>query len=81
MKLTNLVETNGKTPSVLLDPFKSDKIEEIRIRVSRGLFDKSIYSARGSVEFTNGMTSGEQKFEGDTFESVYYQIKSFLETL
>lgn len=70
--------TTDSIPSVILDPFKSSKIEAIAIYVYKrgGKFDYS-----GRVEFKNGKTSGKQQIEGDSFESVVEQIRAIVDGL
>jgi hypothetical protein len=41
----------------------------------------SKWTARGTVEFKNGLTSGKQTFEAETFDEVVIQIKNFLKEL
>lgn len=70
----------SSVPSSLNNPFATDKVERIFIIMSKDLFsDKFMF--RGTVEFTNGRTKGEQKFEGTDIMDVVKQIYSFLEEL
>ena len=57
------------------DPFKSDLITRVFFSWNKG------YSARASVQFTNGNTEGEQNFKADTFEEVYSQVQSFIKEM
>jgi hypothetical protein len=66
-------------PSVLNDPFKKTHVKRIYVSFSENVFIDGKYSANGSVEFANGNTKGEQKFDGDTFDEVVLKIKSFLD--
>ena len=69
-----------KLPSVLNDPFLKDKIEMIAVYYNKNIF-KGNWTAWGRVEFKNGNTQGEQKFEGETFDEVVLKIKEFLNEL
>lgn len=72
-----------KLPSVVKDPFKKTSVTSIYVRVGRPFFSSNDapFKAWGSVEFENGKTKGEQKFEGDTFDDVVLQIKAMLDNL
>lgn len=67
-----------RMPSVLKDPFKKTCVK--RVYVSFWLFSGK-WSANGSVEFENGSTKGEQKFDGQTFDEVVQKIKSFISNI
>lgn len=69
-----------KMPSILNDPFKATHVERIFVSYGKDLLGRTM-SARGSVEFRNGNTKGEQQFTGETFDHVVIQIKAMLETL
>jgi len=71
---------NTNELSILKDPFFTDKIERIMVVTTKGIFDGKPYSY-GTVEFKNGDTKGEQKFEATSFDEVCIKIKEFLETL
>ena len=67
-----------KLPSILKDPFATVHITRVYVSCSTFM---GKWSANGCVEFTNGDTSGEQNFRGDTFDEVVLKIKSFLDDL
>lgn len=67
-----------KMPSILNDPFGKTFIK--RVYVSFGVFNQK-WNAYGEVEFKNGNTVGQQKFDGDTFDEVVQKIKLFISTL
>jgi hypothetical protein len=67
-----------KLPSILKDPFSKINVRRIYVSFS---YTFNQWQANGSVEFLNGDTKGEQKFEGETFDEVVLKIKTFLETL
>lgn len=67
-------------PSQLSNPFAPDKVERIFISMNKSLFSGK-FNFYGSVEFTNGRTKGEQKFEGTDIMDVVRQIYTFLEEL
>jgi len=68
-----------KLPSVIQDPFNKSSVIRIYVSFSRGIFYPHDFSANGSVEFENGRTKAEQKFDGATFDEVVIKIKSFLD--
>lgn len=75
----------GKTklPSVIKDPFSKKSCKRIWVSFSENLFDDN-WAARGTVEFKNGETKGEQSFEAkgpDAFDQVVLQIREFLKEL
>lgn len=64
--------------SIHKDPFKKSCLTRV------STFSHSVSGTwyfTGCVEFTNGNTTGEQKFKGSSFDDVLIQIKAFLETL
>lgn len=74
-------ELFGKTlPSVIENPFSKDCITNVSMRASKNLFNETFYF-RGSVEFKKGNTTGEQKFEADSFDELYIKIANFCKTL
>lgn len=50
------------------------------MRASKSLLDETFYF-RGSVEFKKGNTTGEQKFDADSFDELYIEIANFCKTL
>lgn len=73
--------TNAENkPSILLDPFKSSKVESIACYVTKGMFDKK-FSCWGKVEFVNGGTEATQKFKAETFGELVRQIDDFIKSL
>lgn len=79
--MLKLFGNTSSVPSSLNNPFATDKVERIYIIMSKSLFDDNKFRFHGSVEFTNGRTKGEQKFEGTDIMDVVKQIYSFLEEL
>lgn len=78
--MLKLFGNTSSVPSSLNNPFATDKVERIFISMNKSLFsDKFMF--HGSVEFTNGRTKGEQKFEGTDIMDVVTQIYNFLEEL
>ncbi len=66
-----------KTPlDVLKNPFDKSKVEDIHIHYWRGTGKWS-----ASVEFKNGNTEGTQKFSGDDFNVVVFEMNEFLKSL
>lgn len=69
---------NESMPSELKNPFAPDKIKSIYVRYAYSGFSHN-WQAYGSIEFENGDTTGEQKFEGETFDGVVQKMKIFIE--
>lgn len=78
--LGDMFGSNTHMPTTLNNPFAIDKVENIWIHMRKNLFSKG-FSFTGSVEFSNGRTNGEQKFEGADIMDVVKQIYAFLEQL
>ena len=73
---------NASLPSIIKNPFKKNKITSIFIRGNEELFSKhKMWEFSGKIEFTNGDTGGEQRFEGTTFDEVVLKIKATIESL
>ena len=70
----------SKKPTILNDPFEADNIVDITVYSRRNPYNGSVFN-RGTVEFQNGNTKGEQRFEGSSFDDIVLQIKSFIESL
>jgi hypothetical protein len=81
--MKNILEfmRRSSLPSDLKNPFAKNRIKAIHVHYSCGYFNKSNWTASGKVEFENGLTKGEQKFDGDTFDEVVQKIKAFIEQL
>lgn len=71
----------NKLPSVINDPFGKTKIISISVFYQQRLFNNDQWYAWGSVEFKNGNTKGEQRFEGSNFNDVVVQIDAMLKNL
>ena len=67
-------------PSDLNNTFNKRNIESIYVSFRRGILSGK-WNAYGSIEFKNCNTSGEQKFDGATFDEVVVKIKAFLNEL
>lgn len=78
--MLKLFGNTSSVPSSLNNPFATDKVERIFICMGKRIFDGTFYFS-GSVEFSNGRTKGEQKFEGTDIMDVVKQIYTFLEQL
>ena len=78
--LGDMFGSNTHMPTTLNNPFAIDKVENIWIHMRRSLWNEE-FKFTGSVEFTNGRTKGEQKFEGSDIMDVVKQIYAFLEQL
>jgi hypothetical protein len=77
--MDNQINKVGETGlnSSLSDPFKKNSIRSITVVYRENVFSEKWY-AYGIVEFSNGNTSGKQKFEADTFDEVSLLIKQFI---
>lgn len=62
-------------PSVINNPFQQSKITGIHVNFTEFM---GKWTARGTVEFKNGLTSGKQGFRADTFDDVVQQIRAFV---
>jgi ABC-type antimicrobial peptide transport system permease subunit len=69
-----------KLPSIINDPFKKSKVKSIRVHYGEKVFGIG-WHAYGVLEFQNGNTTGEQKFNGETFDDVVASIKEVLNQL
>ena len=71
---------------VFRDPFKKTKIESVSLNYSRVMFE-TYFSWVGRIYFSNGDTSGSQKFEvtdqesEDAFGTITRQIQQFINSL
>lgn len=69
-------------PSIIEYPFSKNTITAINIFYKPVLFTQGKeWSARASVKFTKGNTSGEQSFEKPTFDEVVIKIRNFINSL
>ena len=67
-------------PSIVNNPFNANSITSVMLHSRKSLFsDKWIHS--GNVDFENGRTKGEQKFEGKDIDDVLIQIREFIKEL
>lgn len=78
--MLKLFGNTSSVPPSLNNPFTTDKVEHIFISMNKSLFSGK-FMFHGSVEFVNGRTKGEQKFEGSDIMDVVKQIYTFLEQL
>ncbi len=67
--------------STFKDPFKSDKVESVRMNIHKGYFDKSRIEFKACVYFENGATKGEHNITADDFNSLVGKVESFIKTL
>lgn len=68
-----------ESPSSINNPFKKDCITDIIIFKRMNLSGEYYYA--DYVNFENGNTKGEMRFEGESLEDVYNQIYKFCEGL
>lgn len=78
--MLKLFGNTSSVPSSLNNPFATDKVSDIWIHMRKELFSER-FRFTGSVEFSNGRTNGQQKFEGTDIMDVVKQIYAFLEQL
>jgi hypothetical protein len=67
--------------SVIRNPFDGNRIKKIYIFYQEELFNSGQWHAFGGIEFQNGKTTGEQKFDGKTFDDVVHQMKACINQL
>lgn len=79
--MSDILKLGNTNISVLKDPFKKNKIIRVSVNFSENEFREGNWKARGYVDFKNGNTQGQQKFEGETFENVVLQIKTFIDNI
>lgn len=67
-------------PSIVNNPFDTNSITSVCLQSRKSLFsDKWIHT--GTVDFENGRTKGEQRFEGKDIDDVLTQIREFVQEL
>lgn len=66
--------------SPINNPFQKSFIECINLSAVRTL-DKKRFIIYGSVEFTNGDTTGKQRFDANSLPELFIKIKEFVEKL
>ena len=71
---------NGKELIDFNDPFKKENTTSIHIYCyPKDSYDKFIW--KGFVEFSNGNTKGEQKFQAKNIGDLLYKMKTFIDAL
>ena len=68
-------------PADFKDPFLRDNIEVISMSIRRGCLNRTRVYVSGYVDFIQGNTAGQQKFEAETFEELLVKMKAFLESI
>ena len=77
----NLLGNGGnQLPAEINNPFSMEHIEKISMYCSKDMFGDG-FSIRGYVEFKNGETKGEQKFEAGSLGELFVKIHGFCERL
>ena len=76
----NLIGIGSESLSIINNPFAKSKITRVQVVYRKNLFEDE-WLAEGRVEFKNGQTSGDQKFEGKDFNDVLVQVREFLNNL
>lgn len=71
---------SGRAPSILNNPFNMRCVKSIHMHMYKNSWDDSL-EFDGRVCFTNGKTSGEQKFEGSDFQDLMRKIYNFCSSL
>ena len=67
-------------PDVFNNPFAMDCVESIFIGI-RKKWGKETFCTYARVNFINGNTLGEQKFEDDDFQVVLKKVSTFITSL
>ena len=67
--MKNLFGPSSDSLACLSNPFKSDCITGVRLYYYKQLFGGP-WLWHGTVEFSKGSTSGEQKFENESFTAI-----------
>lgn len=65
--------------SILKDPFNSDSLTDFSAFATKDY--RGGWSYWGSVEFQNGDTKGEQKFEAKSYKELLVKMQAFVATL
>lgn len=80
--MLKLFASPGTTmPSVISDPFVKKHIVDVSVHAWKSHFAPYDWHFSGKVEFQNGDTKGEQRFNGDTFDDVVLKIKAMIESI
>lgn len=69
----------AKSPD-LKDPFKKDSIRKVQV-VFQDFWSNGVWKADGYIDFKEGNTSGQQKFDGTSIEDVLEKMAAFVKTL
>ena len=67
-------------PAEFNDPFLKSKITAINVYVSNEN-PHGVWFASGYLRFNNGNTSGQQYFDGKSFDEIILQMKVFLNNM
>lgn len=78
MALTDIKE-GRKGLSDLKDPFRSDCVKRFSTWCAKLWSGKWTYT--GTIEFQNGNTKGEQKFDAENFGGLLKKMEIFIEEL
>lgn len=79
--MENFIDNQSKENllSVIKDPFEFQNI--ITLRLGGYVSVYKVWTFYAIVEFQNGNTKGEQKFEGSDMDSVYLKMRTFVEQM
>lgn len=73
--------SKSKLPSIVVDPFTLNSVKCINIRYDK-FWSTDPFTWKGSIEFSNGKTSGKQDLEPTPdFDNIILQIKTLLESV
>lgn len=77
-----MIEIDIKSKSIadLKDPFTQECIESVWFWCNKNTFRNSI-EYRATVKFKNGNTTGEQKFDAESFEMLVRKVDNFTKSL
>lgn len=82
MNLNNLFknEKEEKFLSTYSNPFNSDKLECVTLRINKSIWSKKVeYTAR--IDFKSGDTSGDHKIKANDFHELIKNTEQFIKSL
>jgi hypothetical protein len=75
-----LLGNDNQLPAEVKNPFSMEHIQAIHMHCTKKLFSDG-FNIRGTVEFVNGETKGEQTFEAEGLGELFVKIHNFCERL
>jgi len=74
-------EEKKTTVSTFKDPFKSDKVTEIRMVIRNDYWSNYQTEFKATVSFKNGDTSGDHIIKGKDFPDLVQKVEAFIKNL